>query len=108
MKKEVICSECKKPILEKKDLAVVGKSFVPYHNECFNSIKHSNLYAFYSGYKINGPYTWIMLILFNVILWGAYFILKAPLDEVITFSLFILAMTLFFRGVSYLLYERLY
>jgi len=107
-RKQFFCKECKQPITKKNDLAVVGNSFLTYHNDCFNAIKHKNAYAFYSGYKSNGWFPWVMLILFNVILWGTYYFLHAPFEEVFFFSMFILAMTLFFRGMSYVLYERFY
>ena len=104
--KVIICSKCKKQILSRDELAVVGKSFLPYHENCFNKIKHNNWYAFYSGYKTNGPYPWIMMVILNFLLWATYYLYDAPLDEVIVFSIFIVGMTLFFRTVSYLLYER--
>ena len=107
-RKKFFCRECKKPITSKSDLAVVGNSFITYHNECFDAIKHKDAYAFYSGYKSNGWFPWVMLVLFNVILWSAYYFLNAPFDEVFFFSMFILTMTLFFRGMSYVLYERFY
>jgi len=107
-RKQFFCTECKKPITKKNDLAVVGNSFLTYHNDCFNAIKHQNIYAFYSGYKSNGWFPWVMLVLFNIILWCAYYFLNAPFEEVFFFSMFILAMTLFFRGMSYILYERFY
>jgi hypothetical protein len=107
-RKKFFCRECKKPITKKSDLAVVGNSFITYHNECFDSLKHKNTYAFYSGYKSNGWFPWVMLILLNVVLWSTYYLFNAPFEEVLFFSTFILAMTLFFRGMSYILYERFY
>lgn len=107
-RKKFFCRECKKLITNKKDLAVVGNSFITYHNKCFESIKHKDVYAFYSGYKSNGWFPWVMLGIFNVILWGTYYFFNAPLEEVFLFSMFILLMTLFFRGMSYILYERFY
>lgn len=107
-KKQFLCRECKKPITNKSDLAVVGNSFLTFHNECFEHIKHQNAYAFYSGYKINGWAPCLILGLMNILLWGTYYLFNAPFKEVFTFSMFILAMTLFFRGMSYVLYERFY
>lgn len=102
------CNVCKKPIESKDELAVVGKSFYTYHNQCFDAMKHKELYAFYSGYKINGYFPWIMLMILNIMLWGTYFIFNAPFDEVFTLSMFILVMILIFRGISYFFYERYY
>ena len=104
--KEIICQECNKPILYKADLAVVGNSFIPYHNKCFESIKHKNVYAFYSGYKTNGIFPWIMFVVLNGVIWSTHFVFDTPLDEVMTFSAFLTAMILFFRLMSYVLYER--
>ncbi len=105
-KKDIVCHECKKPILYKADLAVVGNSFIPFHDKCFNSIKHKNIYAFYSGYKSNGLFPWVMLILLNSAIWATFYFFNAPIDEVVTFSIFISAMILFLRVMSYILYER--
>ena len=107
-KKKFYCKACKKPIDIKDDLAVVGKSFYTFHNRCFNEIKHRDLYAFYSGYKTNGWFPWIMLLILNCMLWGTYYFFHAPFEEVFTFSMFICAMTLLFRGISYIFYERYY
>lgn len=104
--KKIICSECKEQIHSRDELAVVGNVFLPYHDECFNSIKHRNIYAFYSAYKTNGPFPWVMMVILNLILWAAYIFLNAPYDEVVLFNTLIVAMTLFFRITSYLLYER--
>ncbi len=104
--KTIICHECKEPIVSRDDLAVVGNAFITYHRKCFEEVKHKKIYPFYSGYRTNGPFTWVMLIFFNVALWATYFILKAPLDEIQIFSLFISSWIVFFRLISYLSYER--
>jgi len=106
--KKFNCKACNKPIERKEDLAVVGRSFHTYHNECFDAIKHKDAYAFYSGYKTNGWFPWIMLIILNLMIWGTYYFFDAPFDEVIVFSLLLVAMTLLFRTISYLFYERFY
>ncbi len=105
-KKEIICHVCKEPILDKNDLAVVGNAFITYHDHCFEKIKTKNIYTFYSGYKSNGLFPWVMLILLNTALWGTYYLFRPPFDEVLVMSLFISAMILFYRIASYLLYER--
>ena len=104
--KKTICHECKKPILAKEDLAVVGNSFIPYHNACFENIKHKNIYAFYSGYKSNGIFPWIMLIMLNSVIWSTFYFFNASFDEIYTFSLFISTSIILFRIISYLLHER--
>ena len=104
--KEIICHECKEPILFKSDLAVVGNSIITYHDKCFEKIKHKNVYAFYSGYKSNGIFPWVMLIILNGAIWGTFYFYDAPINEVITFSAFITSMVIFFRFMSYVLYER--
>ncbi|MCP3851905.1 MAG: hypothetical protein GY694_16970 [Gammaproteobacteria bacterium] len=105
-KKEIICHECHKPILNKNDLAVVGNLFITYHDECFEKIKHSNIYAFYSGYKSNGIFLWGMLIFLNSAIWTTFYFFDAPINEVIIFSGFISSVIIFFRVMSYMLYER--
>lgn len=104
--KEILCHECKKPILNRDDLAVVGNSFIPYHNKCFESIKHKKVYAFYSGYKSNGMFPWVMLLILNTAIWVIFYLFSPPINEVIVFSAFISAMILFYRIMSYILYER--
>ena len=104
--KEIICHECKEPILDKSDLAVVGNSFITYHDKCFEKIKHKNVYAFYSGYKSNGIFPWIMLIILNSAIWGTFYFYDTPINEVITFSAFISSIIIFFRLMSYVLYAR--
>ena len=107
-KKPIYCHHCKEPILSKEELAVVGNSFIPYHNSCFESIKHKNIYAFYSGYKTNGIFPWILMILLNSAIWAAFFWLHPPLDEVIVMSAALTGFMLIFRLLSYILYERHY
>jgi len=104
--KKIVCHECHKLILNKDDLAVVGNSFITYHEKCFEKIKHKNMYAFYSGYKSNGIFPWIMLIILNSAIWGTFYLFNAPINEVILFSLFISSVIIFFRVMSYVLYER--
>lgn len=104
--KEILCHECKKPILNRDDLAVVGNSFITYHNKCFESIKHKKVYAFYSGYKSNGMFPWVMLLILNTAIWVIFYLFSPPINEVIVFSAFISAMILFYRIMSYILYER--
>ncbi len=104
--KIIICHECKEPILSKHDLAVVGNSFITYHDKCFDKIKHKNVYAFYSGYKTNGIFPWIMLFILNSAIWGTFYFFNPPIIEVIQFSVFISVMIMFFRLLSYILYER--
>jgi hypothetical protein len=107
MKNEkIICHECHKPILNKDDLAVVGNSFITYHDKCFEKIKHKNIYAFYSGYKSNGIFPWIMLIILNSAIWSTFYFFDTPINEVILFSAFISSIIIFFRVMSYVLYER--
>ena len=105
-RKEILCHECKKPILTKDDLAVVGNSFITYHNKCFESIKQKKVYAFYSGYKSNGMFPWVMLLILNTAIWVTFYFFSPPINEVIVFSAFISAMILFYRIMSYILYER--
>jgi len=104
--KEITCHECKKLINNKDDLAVVGNSFITYHNKCFEKIKHKNVYAFYSGYKTNGIFPWVMLFILNGAIWGTFYFFNAPIREVIEFSVFISSMIIFLRLMSYILYER--
>ncbi len=106
--KIILCHHCKQPIQTKEELAVVGNGFLTYHNKCFDSIKHSNTYAFYSGYKSNGYFPWLMIIVLNILLWGTYTLYHPPFYEVLTMSLFISTMVLFYRLTAYLLYERHY
>ena len=104
--KEIICHECKERILNKNDLAVVGNAFITYHNECFEKIKHKNVYAFYSGYKSNGMFPWIMLIILNSAIWSTFYFFNAPINEVAVMSALISSGIIFFRVMSYVLFER--
>ena len=104
--KEILCHECKKPILNKDDLAVVGNAFITYHNRCFESIKHKKVYAFYSGYKSNGMFPWVMLLILNNALWSTFYFFNPPINEAFIFSILISSGILFYRITSYVLYER--
>jgi len=104
--KEILCYECKKPIHIKDDLAVVGNSFITYHNKCFESIKHKKVYAFYSGYKSNGMFPWVMLLILNIAIWSTFYFFDTPINEAIVFGVFISSGILFYRLMSYVLYER--
>ena len=104
--KEILCYECKKPILIKDNLAVVGNSFITYHNKCFESIKHKKVYAFYSGYKSNGMFPWVMLFILNTAIWITFYLFDTPINDAITLSIFISSGILFYRIMSYVLYER--
>ena len=100
---KIVCTECKEEILSRKDLAVVGRSFKPYHKECFKNSK--SLYAFFSGYAINGNFTWILLLLLNFALWSTYIVFHADFTETLYMSLFATVLFLSFRLISYFFYE---
>jgi hypothetical protein len=99
----MICSECKRTIRTRQDLAVVGRSFVTYHRRCFKRSK--GIYKFYSGYPINSMAMWMILVLLNTALWATYIIFSAPLKETFYFSLFSIILFVGFRLISYLGYE---
>ncbi len=101
--KKIICSACKEEIKTREELAVVGRSFLPYHRKCFK--KERSVYAFYSGYPINSTATWVIWALLNAALWATYFIYKAPFSETFTMSLFLTALFVGFRLIAYFSYE---
>jgi len=105
-RKKILCQECKGSILNKDDLAVVGNSFIPYHNKCFEKIKYKKIYAFYSGYASNRLFPWVMLLILNSAIWGTFYFFDTPIYEVVLFSAFISSVILFYRVMSYVLYER--
>ena len=100
---KIICAACKKEIETREELAVVGRSFVPYHRECFK--KSKGLYEFYSGYPINSAATWVIWGLLNAALWSTYLIFDAPISETFSMSLFLTALFLGFRLIVYFGYE---
>ncbi len=100
---KIICSACKKEIKTRDELAVVGRSFVPYHRKCFKNEK--SVYAFYSGYPINSAATWAIWGLLNAALWSTYFIYKAPFSETFFMSLFATVVFVGFRLIAYFGYE---
>ena len=104
--KKIICNECHKFILNKDDLAVVGNSFITYHDKCFEKIKHKNVYAFYSGYKSNGMFPWVMLIILNGGIWSTFYFFNTPIKEAAVLSAFISSGIIFYRLMAYVLYER--
>ncbi len=106
--KNIICHHCHKHIKTKEELSVVGNAFHTYHNRCFEDLKGHNIYAFYSGYKLNGYFPWIMIIILNILLWGTYILVHSPLNEVLIMSLFISSLLFFYRISAYFLYERYY
>ncbi|MCJ7766203.1 MAG: hypothetical protein MUP09_09730 [Thiovulaceae bacterium] len=100
---KIICAACKKEIVSRKELAVVGRAFIPYHKVCFK--KRKGIYAFYSGYPINSGATWLLLAVINAALWAVYLLYNAPFKETLYMSLFSILLLLGFRLVSYLVYE---
>lgn len=100
---KVICAACKKEINSRKELAVVGRSFIPYHKACFK--KRGDIYTFYSGYPINGSATWWLLLVINMALWAVFMLFHAPFKETLYLSLFSLALLLGFRLIAYFSYE---
>jgi hypothetical protein len=100
----ILCAVCKKSIASRKDLAVVGRSFVPHHKACFK--KRKDLFSFVSGYPINSSATWWLLILINLALWATYLLFQAPLKETAVLSTFSIVLLLGFRLVAYFGYER--
>jgi len=100
---KIICAACKKEIKTREELAVVGRSFVPYHRKCFK--KSKDLYAFFSGYPINSTAIWVILAVLNVALWSTYVVFKAPLAETLTMSLFSTVIFAGFRLIAYFGYE---
>jgi len=103
---KILCDECKEPILNKDNLSVVGNAFIPYHNKCFEKIKSKKVYTFYSGYKSNGMFPWVKLVILNSAIWSTFYFFDAPINEIILFSIFISSVILFYRIMSYILYER--
>ena len=100
---KVLCAVCKKRIVSRKELAVVGRSFIPHHKECFKN--RSDIYAFYSGYRINGSATWWLLIVINIALWATYLLFDAPFKETSYMSIFSVVLLLGFRLIAYFSYE---
>ena len=100
---KIICAACKKEIKTREELAVVGRSFVPYHRKCFK--KSKDVYAFYSGYPINSAATWIILAVLNAALWSTYVMFDAPFSETFSMSLFLTILFVGFRLIVYFAYE---
>lgn len=100
---KIICAACNKEIKTREELAVVGRSFVPYHRTCFK--KKKSVYAFYSGYPINSMATWIILAIINTALWITYFTFDAPFSETFAMSMFSTVLFVGFRLMAYVLYE---
>ncbi len=101
---KIICAACKKEIVSRKELAVVGSAFIPYHKACFKTQKR--VYTFYSGYPINSATTWVLLAVINAALWGVYLLFNAPFAETLSMSLFCAVVLAGFRLIAYLAYER--
>jgi len=100
---KIVCAVCKKNIVSRKELAVVGKSFIPHHKECFK--KRRDIYAFYSGYPINSSATWWLLIVINMALWATFLLFDAPFKETCYMSIFSIILLLGFRLIAYFSYE---
>ena len=71
--KDVICQGCNKPIRRRSELAVVGKTFLTYHRDCYARASLGT--RFVHGYRINGPALWYILFLINGMMFGALFFL---------------------------------
>ena len=100
---KIICAACNKEIKTRDELAVVGRSFIPYHRKCFK--KEKSVYAFYSGYPINSTASWVIWALLNAALWATYFMFEASFSETFTMSLFLTALFAGFRLIAYFSYE---
>ena len=100
---KIICAACKKEIKTREELAVVGRSFVPYHRKCFK--KSKGVYEFFSGYPINSGATWVIWGLLNAALWLTYILFEAPFSETFSMSLFVTVLFIVFRLIAYFGYE---
>jgi hypothetical protein len=100
---KIICSECKREITTRRELAVVGRSFVTYHRKCFK--KSKGVYKFYSGYPINSVAMWMILVLLNTALWATYILFSPPLMETFYFSLFLIVLFVGARLIAYFGFE---
>ena len=99
----ILCTACHKEIKTREELAVVGRSFKPYHRTCFKRAK--GIYEFYSGYPVNSAATWIILAVINGAIWGVYAKYDAPFGEALTISLFSVVLFVVFRLIAYFGYE---
>lgn len=100
---KIICAACKKEIKTRQELAVVGRSFIPYHRKCFK--KSKGVYEFYSGYPINSTATWVIWGLLIAAIWLTYFTFEAPFSETFTMSLLLTALFVGFRLIVYFGFE---
>jgi hypothetical protein len=106
MKKEILCHECRQPITNRRDLAVVSKSFIPFHKSCYaNTKKHRTFKFFYGLYPTNGPFFWIFLIVMNLVLAIVYVTVSPNPKEIAVFAAFGNGLAITFRLISFLLYE---
>lgn len=67
--KSIICTECDKKIIHKKDLVVSGKLLQPYHSTCLENPKSKlgKLHKFTGSFPV-GIKFWILLIIGNLIM----------------------------------------
>lgn len=103
--KDVICQGCNKPIRRRSELAVVGKTFLTYHRDCYARASLGT--RFVHGYRINGPALWYILFLINGMMFGALFFLpNVKMDgEFKTILVFGNAVIIGIRLLSYIFVE---
>ena len=67
--KQIICTECKKPIEYKMDLKVAGKLLQPYHASCLSrpNTKLGKMHRFTGAFP-TGLKFWILIIIGNIVL----------------------------------------
>lgn len=63
-------------------------TFKESHQHGKKTIFLQNGHAFYSGYKNNSWPPFVILVIFNIIIWSAYRFLNALFEEVFIFSMF--------------------
>ena len=105
--KSILCTECKKQISNKKDLAVTGKLMQPYHKECLEKpiSRIGKVHKFYGKFPV-GIRFWFFIILGNTFL---YEILKRYPESLSVIIFFWIIFNIVFIGGRvgiYLSYEQ--
>ncbi|MGM0442080.1 MAG: hypothetical protein ACQEQC_06650 [Elusimicrobiota bacterium] len=106
MSKEITCQECEQPIKKRSQLAVVGKNFLTFHRECYKNTSDYSQWKFLFGfYRINGPFTWILIAGFDFVFLLTFLVFNTNSKDLLLIMLFFNFVLLGMRLISYLAFE---
>ena len=102
--KKVICSKCNQPIDRRADLVIAGKIPVPFHKQCYQTVRKR--FPYLMSWPLNGPAFWRTLIGVNLLLTAMLFAFDDAWKDIRWFFLVFNLPMLIFRLLAYISYEK--